>query len=196
MTEDQVKVILLGDTGVGKTSIILSFADGVNILENQQSSTVGVDLRKVDLKIDETVVKMQIWDTAGQEQYRAIAKSFIRRADGILLCFDLTRHNSFDHIPEWIETIKEQSLSNTPCVLIGNKCDMESAISRASITNIAESYKMPYYETSATRGIGLEAAFFEIARSIIKSRKSQVTDVQLISPDTNQKNTKTKPKCC
>lgn len=121
-----LQLVLIGDNGVGKSCLLLRFAD--NTFTENFISTIGVDFRFRTLKIDKKTVKLQIWDTAGQERYRTITSAYYRGADGIIMVYDVTNEDSFNHINEWFLEVNRYA-SETCCKLIvGNKTDLPNKV--------------------------------------------------------------------
>lgn len=113
--------MLIGDTGVGKSCLLLRFAD--DTFTDSYISTIGVDFRFRTLKVEKKSVKLQIWDTAGQERYRTITSAYYRGADGIIMVFDVTSEESFGHVNEWFNEVNRYAAEDTCKLLVGNKCD-------------------------------------------------------------------------
>ena len=162
------KYILIGDTEVGKSSIMLQFTEQ-NFLTNHDM-TIGVefDSRSIDLGGGVTA-KLEIWDTAGQESYLSITRSYYRGTDGCFLVFDITRRESFDHLPRWLNEAKQNSANpNLVLMLIGNKADLEGQrqVSKAEAQAFADSNNMLYAEFSAKNAGDVEQAFRESARRV------------------------------
>ena len=143
------KILLAGNTSVGKSSIFLRFVD--NIWNDAFVPTIGVDFKIKTLNINYKNVKLQIWDTAGEERFRTIISSYYRGAHGILLIFDLTEIESFNNLNNWLTEIEKNANKNVVKVLIGNKCDLEDkrVISFEKAKDFADSNNMKYIETSA-----------------------------------------------
>lgn len=114
--------MLIGDTGVGKSCLLLRFADD-SFTENY-ISTIGVDFRFRTVKVDKKTVKLQIWDTAGQERFRTITSAYYRGADGIIMVYDVTSEESFNHINDWFIEVNRYAAENTCKLLVGNKIDL------------------------------------------------------------------------
>ncbi|KAH0792444.1 Rab GTPase [Histomonas meleagridis] len=166
--EMTIKILLVGDSSVGKTCILLRYSE--NKFQEAFLSTIGLDFKVKRMVIDEKPIKLQVWDTAGQEQYRTITKSFLRGADGILLVFDLTNQTSFDMVNEWMNSIKENASSTVDIFLVGNKCDLEKVVTEDMINEFKRTNNVPYFETSARSGLGIQETFLEMAK-VIKKRK-------------------------
>ncbi|XP_024944536.1 ras-related protein Rab-37 isoform X3 [Cephus cinctus] len=170
------KVMLLGDSGVGKTCLLVQFRDGF-FLSGNFISTVGIDFRNKVVTVDDTRVKLQIWDTAGQERFRSVTHAYYRDAHALLLLYDVTNKTSFDNIRAWLVEIREYAHEDVVIMLLGNKadCGAERAIKREDGERLAREYKVPFMETSAKTGLNVELAFIAVARDL-KARKSGNTD--------------------
>jgi Ras-related protein Rab-1A len=119
-------LVLIGDTGVGKSCILLRFAD--DTYTENHISTIGVDFRFRTVKVDKKTVKLQIWDTAGQERYRTITSAYYRGADGIVIVYDITDENSFNHIKDWLVEVNRYAAETTSKIMIGNKVDLANRV--------------------------------------------------------------------
>lgn len=139
-----VRIILVGDAGVGKTSLFSSYAD--NTFTNH-ATTMGVDFRHVKIRVGNEVVKLQLWDTAGHERYRSITNTYYRGADVILLVYDVTNPASFLSLEDWKQTIERTS--DAPIVIVGNKVDLERRVLRKDAAAFAKRMGCEYMETSA-----------------------------------------------
>ena len=120
------KLVLIGDTGVGKSCLLLRFAD--DAFTESYISTIGVDFRFRTVKVDGKTVKLQIWDTAGQERFRTITSAYYRGADGIIMVYDVTSQESFDHVSDWLTEVNRYASEGTCKLLVGNKSDMDDKI--------------------------------------------------------------------
>merc|ERR1711935_852765 len=116
------KLLLIGDSGVGKTCVLFRFSD--DAFNSTFISTIGIDFKIRTIELDEKKIKLQIWDTAGQERFRTITTAYYRGAMGILLVYDITNEKSFDNIKNWIRNIEQHASDSVQKILIGNKCDM------------------------------------------------------------------------
>jgi len=165
-SELMMKLLLLGDSGVGKTCLLLRFAD--DIFSDTFISTIGIDFKHKNVEIDARKVKLQIWDTAGQEKYRTITSAYYRSAQGILLCYDCTDEKSFNNVVNWVRNIDEHANSNVNKVLVGNKCDMpdKRVISTEKGRALAQKYGIKFFETSARNNQGVSEAFMALAKEV------------------------------
>eukprot|EP00455_Lapot_gusevi_P000001 TRINITY_DN0_c0_g1_i1.p1 TRINITY_DN0_c0_g1~~TRINITY_DN0_c0_g1_i1.p1 ORF type:complete len:213 (-),score=68.37 TRINITY_DN0_c0_g1_i1:269-907(-) len=168
------KLVLIGDSGVGKSCLLLRFAD--DNFTDSYISTIGVDFRFRTVSIDKKTVKLQIWDTAGQERFRTITSAYYRGADGIILVYDVTSMESFEHVEEWLGEVNRYATENTTKLLVGNKADMsDKRVSEETARRFADKLGIPFIETSAKNATNVDAAFLTMARELIKAREEKVT---------------------
>ncbi|XP_022984392.1 ras-related protein RABA2a [Cucurbita maxima] len=168
------KVVLIGDSGVGKSNLLSRFTRNEFCLESK--STIGVEFATRTLQVEGRTVKAQIWDTAGQERYRAITSAYYRGALGALLVYDVTKPMTFDNVSRWLKELRDHADSNIVIMLIGNKTDLKHL--RAVATEDAQSYAekegLSFIETSALEATNVEKAFQTILSEIYRiiSKKS------------------------
>lgn len=162
------KLVLIGDSGVGKSNLLSRFTRNEFNLESK--STIGVEFATKSLKIDGKVIKAQIWDTAGQERYRAITSAYYRGAVGALLVYDVTRHATFTNVGRWLKELREHTDPNIVVMLIGNKSDLRHlvAVSTEDGKAFAEKESLYFMETSALDATNVENAFTEVLTQIYK----------------------------
>jgi small GTP-binding protein len=153
------KVLLLGDSSVGKTCFLLRFSD--ETFTENHISTIGLDYRLKMVSVNEAKIKLQIWDTAGQDRFRAITKNYYKGAHGIILLYDVTNINSFNNIKNWISQIKENSTEKVKICLVGNKCDMTGMrkIQYEDGEKLAQEHDLKFIESSAKNNINVEETF-------------------------------------
>ena len=172
MSEINLKILLIGDTSVGKTSILSKYID--DKFDEVHISTIGVEFKVKSLTIKGKKVKLRIWDTSGQERYRSITQNFYRNANGILYIFDLTRKESFENIKDWL--IESYNCdSKVKKLLVGNKVDLDKnkQMDKQIIENYAEKKEMKYYEVSAKMGTNINKIFRELAESILSGKSEE-----------------------
>uniref|UniRef100_A0A8C9MRS5 small monomeric GTPase n=1 Tax=Serinus canaria TaxID=9135 RepID=A0A8C9MRS5_SERCA len=162
-----VRVMLVGDSGVGKTCLLVRFKDGA-FLAGSFISTVGIDFRNKVLTVDGVKVKLQIWDTAGQERFRSVTHAYYRDAHALLLLYDVTNKASFDNIQAWLTEIHEYAQRDVVLMLLGNKVDsaQDRVVKREDGEKLAKEYGVPFMETSAKSGLNVELAFTAIAKEL------------------------------
>lgn len=160
------KLLLIGDSGVGKTCVLFRFAE--DAFNSTFISTIGIDFKIRTIEMDGKKIKLQIWDTAGQERFRTITTAYYRGAMGIMLVYDITNEKSFDNIKNWIRNIEEHATSDVEKMVLGNKCDMNDRrqISKERGEQLAIEYGIKFMETSAKASINVEEAFLTLARDI------------------------------
>ncbi|XP_065155250.1 ras-related protein Rab-37-like isoform X3 [Atheta coriaria] len=161
------KTILLGDSGVGKTSLLVKFDTG-KFSSGTFSATVGIGFTNKVVNVDQTRVKLQIWDTAGQERFRSVTHAYYRDAHALLLLYDVTNKTSYDNIRAWLGEIREYAQDDVVIMLIGNKADagVDRAVRREEGERLAREYNVAFMETSAKSGQNVELAFLAIAREL------------------------------
>ena len=166
------KLVLIGDSGVGKSCLLLRFAD--DNFTDSYISTIGVDFRFRTITIDDKIVKLQIWDTAGQERFRTITSAYYRGADGIIMVYDVTSSESFDHVEEWLSEVDRYANENTSKLLVGNKADLidEKQVTKETAQSFADKLSIPFLETSAKTATNVDTAFLTMAKELIKTKES------------------------
>jgi len=171
------KVVLIGDSGVGKSNLLSRFTRNEFNLESK--STIGVEFATKSITTDDKKIKAQIWDTAGQERYRAITSAYYRGAVGALLVYDISKHLTFDNVERWLKELRDHADENIVIMLVGNKSDLRHlrAVSTEEAMAFAESNGIAFIETSALDSTGVEQAFHRILTEIYQkmSRKSMVS---------------------
>ena len=203
MSELCLKILLIGDSFVGKTSLLLKYCDGE--FYETHMATIGVEFKDKIIKLNEKDIKLQIWDTSGQERFHSITQNFYRNADGILFVFDVTNKTSFEHIKNWLLDSQVEN-SDIKRILIGNKIDLidKRVIDKEMIEKYGNQKNIKWFETSAKAGTNVNIIFEEIVKLILENKTEEelnefITKNQenlSISSDYSKKiGTKTK-KCC
>ncbi|KAF4361817.1 hypothetical protein CsatB_009333 [Cannabis sativa] len=160
------KIVLIGDSGVGKSNILSRFTRNEFCLESK--STIGVEFATRTLQVEGKTVKAQIWDTAGQERYRAITSAYYRGAVGALLVYDITKRQTFENVQRWLRELRDHADSNIVIMMAGNKADLNHlrAISAEEAGALAEKEGLSFLETSALEALNVEKAFQSILLDI------------------------------
>lgn len=167
--DQNIKLLLIGDSGVGKTCLMLRYAQGT--FSETFITTVGIDYKYKFIEIDGKKVRLEIWDTAGQERFKAITRSYLRGAQGILCVYDVTDSNSYEHVSSWMLQIKQYADLKVVKVLVGNKCDLEQrrAVKFEDGKSLAaKSDEIPFFECSAKQETNVKEAFETLARLVLK----------------------------
>jgi len=164
--------VLIGDSGVGKSCLLLRFAD--DTYTESHISTIGVDFKIRTIQLDGKTIKLQIWDTAGQERFRTITSSYYRGAHGIIVVYDTTDSETFEHVKTWLHEIDRYASENVNKLLVGNKSDLTSKrqVETEAAKEFADSVNIPFLETSAKNATNVEDAFMTMAGEIKKRMAS------------------------
>ena len=194
-----LKILLIGDTQVGKTSLLLNYTD--HIFPEEHIATIGVEYKDKFIIKDNYNIRLQIWDTAGQERFHSITKNIYRNANGVLFVYDITNQESFNNIKNWIKDLQNVG-KDIKGVIIGNKIDLEKnrIITKEDLEEIAKKYEMPFLETSVKNNININEAFELIMDELLKnkdvkeiveqySRKTR-SDLSISTKRTERKNKK------
>ncbi len=176
------KLLLIGDSGVGKTCILFRFSD--DAFNNTFISTIGIDFKIKTIELRGKKIKLQIWDTAGQERFHTITTSYYRGAMGIMLVYDITSSKSFDNIAKWLRNIQEHANEDVEKMILGNKCDMEDkrVIAKERGETIARENGIRFLETSAKTNVNIERAFMELSESILDKTPGVMEPRQPLPP--------------
>ena len=160
------KIIIVGDTCVGKSNILSRYIK--NVFREDSKSTVGVELGNKLLKVKGTNTKLQIWDTAGQERYRSITSSYYKGSHGCFIVYDITNEQSFENVEKWFEQVQKEGSKDISIILVGNKCDLENErkVPKEKGEEKAKLLNIPFFETSALSNIKIEDIFTVIAENI------------------------------
>ena len=169
--EMMIKIIIIGDSSVGKTNIMSKYLKG-QFLENSRA-TVGVEFGSKSFKIDNHNIKAQIWDTAGQEKYKAITGAYYKGSKGAFVVYDITRKETFENIDKWINDLKTTADPRINIILIGNKCDLEEkrVVLKEQGEEKARAFNCAFLETSACNGDNIDKGFEMMATEIYKRYK-------------------------
>ncbi|OAD68067.1 hypothetical protein PHYBLDRAFT_136523 [Phycomyces blakesleeanus NRRL 1555(-)] len=171
-----IKYIIIGDTGVGKSCLLLQFTD--KRFMPAHDLTIGVGFGTRFVTVNDQQIKLQIWDTAGQESFRTITRSYYRGAAGALLVYDITRRDTFENLSTWLEDVRQHANPNTVIIVIGNKSDLDNKrqVSREEGERFARENDLFFLEASAKSADNVEEAFVKTAQSIQKKIQSGVID--------------------
>ena len=162
-----LKIILIGDSGVGKTNILSKFVK--NQFNPESKTTIGVEFATKTVQINGKTAKAQIWDTAGQERYRAVTSAYYKGANGAMVIYDITNSVSFNSLQKWLKELRDNSDTQVTIMLVGNKSDLAEmrSITTREATDFAESEKLLFFETSARDSTNIGEAFTSLIAAIL-----------------------------
>ena len=174
--EEQINIMTIGNSAVGKTCFILRFTE--NIFEDIYLSTIGIDFKIKKIKIKDKKYKIFFYDTTGQERYVSIAFNTIKNADGIFLMYDITNEQSFQSLQEWINSVREAKGNDFPIILLANKIDKEEErkITKEAGKELADKYEFGFFEISNKEGINIEKAGLALIKKILDKKKDDDPD--------------------
>lgn len=191
------KILLLGDSSVGKTCFLTQFAEGT--FKENHLATIGLDFRLKEITLpDGTSVLLKIWDTAGQEKFRTITKNYFKGADGIILLYDITKKETFEGITLWLDDIRDNGSEKVRILLVGNKADL---VNNREVTfdeghQLAKEQSLPFFESSAKNNINIQETINDLANQIIKVKSKQGPTEATTTQLNNISNNKNKKGCC
>ena len=210
--DESIKVVLIGESGVGKTSIISQFTKGLFNPDIMSTNGATFSTKKKEYKEENKTLSFEIWDTAGQEKYRSLAKMFFKDAAVALIVYDITSKKSFDEIKKyWMNLVKENGPKKVIMYIVGNKYDLleQEAVKEEEAREYARNEKVSFWLTSAKDSTGIDELFDEIGKKYLepdfnnneeivqrKMRKNEVTKVNKEAALQNNKNTNNKKGCC
>jgi small GTP-binding protein len=149
--------------------LVFRYTQGV--FTNQHLATVGLEYFTKEEKIEDKIVRVKIWDTAGQEQYKALTRNFYRNSDGVIIVYDVTQKSTFEKIQEWVQSIMDNTEKTIKMVLVGNKIDLPREVTTEEGKKLADFYKIPFFETSAKENIGINEFMRKIISEVLESFK-------------------------
>ena len=192
--EETIKIIILGNSEVGKTSFLIRFTK--NKFDETYLATIGIDYKYRIINIENKLYKLTFYDTAGEERYKSIPKNHIKNVQGIILMYDITNKKSFDSIIDWISDVKEIKGENFPMILVGNKIDLNESreVTEEMGYELAEKNQIEFFETSNKDGTNIQEAGLEIVYKILSETKVNNSRIERIG--TANTNNCTSRKCC
>jgi len=189
------KILLIGDSGVGKSCLLLRYCE--ETFTTSFITTLGIDFKLKTIKLDNKIIKLQIWDTAGQEKFRTITNSFYRGAMGVFLVYDVTNEETFKAIRKWMHNIHTHAPDNVTTILMANKCDIAQSrvVPRERGEQVSKEVNLKHYEVSAKSGLNVNDAFLAMAQEIKKKMadSAQISERPGVPLDDD---TAPRKKCC
>eukprot|EP01038_Epipyxis_sp_PR26KG_P006231 gene6231-8586_t len=196
-----IKLLIVGDSGVGKSCLLLRYSD--DSFTSSFITTIGIDFKIKSILCGDSKVKLQIWDTAGQERFRNITTAYYRGAMGILLVYDVSDENSFTNVRNWMRQIDQNAAEKVNRILIGNKSDVDASERKVSFEKgqaLASEYGIKFFETSAKLNSSVDEAFMSIAKDIVERLKENPDHYGstggTVNVNGNPKGDKSKAGCC
>merc|ERR1712166_801729 len=193
-----IKLLLIGDSGVGKSCLLCRYSD--DVFNSNFITTIGIDFKIRTIELDGAKIKLQIWDTAGQERFRTITQAYYRGAMGILLVYDVCDDKSFNNIRTWMRNIEQHANEQVVKILLGNKCDQpdKKMVTFEQGSALAKEFDIQFFETSAKTNVKVEEAFTAIARAIKEKKPSTPATAPAPTADLADTTTTQKKKggCC
>ena len=189
-----IKLLIVGDSSVGKTNFISMFIE--NKFIPNYMTTSGIDLKASIIEVRNKKIKVQLWDTAGQEKYRAITKNLFLKVQGVLIVYDITNENSFSSLKSWVKTIKDECGKQMQMVIVGNKSDLEEnrVIDKTIASEFAKEEKIDYIETSCKTGENIQKSISLLCEKVLEN--TEFTNDFSFTLDATSFSKKSKRKCC
>ena len=190
------KVLIIGDSSVGKSNILLRFSD--NIFHDTFLPTIGVDFKIRNVKMGDQTVKLNIWDTAGQERFKTITSTYYKGAHGIIIVYDITDRESFNNVNTWLSEVRKHAGGQVVKLLVGNKCDLEEerVVSRQEGQDFADSLGVSFLETSAKQRVNIDESFMTLTKQVYELLPdTEKKQEQKLNPR-NMKRKKEQGGCC
>ena len=189
---EEIKIIMLGNSLVGKTSFIIKYIE--DKFQENYIATLGLDFKQKNIKLKNgKEIRVRIFDTAGQERFKSVSLSFIKKANGIILMYDISNKSTFDALEVWMKSIKENANDKLPIILAGNKSDISEDKRKVFYdegNNKANEFKIPFFETSCKEGINIKEVFEKLIDDILKSNQSLKGELKVLKNNIKEK------KCC
>ena len=191
---DSLKVIVIGDSGVGKTAITKRLVE--NSFQEHTASTIGIEYEFTTINVNGKSVKLSIWDTAGQEKFKSVSRAYYRQAACVLLVFDITVKETFEHVNSWLQDVRSLSDGEPSFILVGNKSDLAESrvVSTSEAQDFGEENHIEYIETSAKEGTNVSEAFIRCAAVALTN--NDATTVQAAPTLKNNQTNSKSGGCC
>lgn len=198
--DQSAKTIVVGDSGVGKTCFLIRFIR--DVFKEETPATLGVEFMSKIVETSKRRIELQLWDTAGQELFRAITRGYYRDSIGAFIVYDITNHDTFENVNSWLNDVKSADRTDIICVLIGNKCDLEEKrqVPKEKGQQLADENGMLFFETSAKTGENIaeamKACLDSIEKLIDEGKYDGKVGIESVVNDYDQETDKSKDSCC
>ncbi len=194
----KLQFLIVGDSTVGKTSLLNRYNSGK--FDEKYLATIGIDSFFKDVNLDGKIIRVKIWDTAGQERYKALTEGYFRNAQGVLIVYDVTNEETFEHLKYWIPSVKKHiDIKQIPAIILGNKIDeTKREVTKEKAINYAKEEGIKYFETSAKDGTNVEESINYLVKKVMKINiNNEMEENSFKIGENNKKNNETKKdKCC
>ena len=179
--DEKIQLIMIGESGVGKTSLIKRYTN--NIFNSSHLETIGIEFYNKEERINDQIIQIKIWDTAGQEIFHSLTKNFYRKADGIIIVYDITNLDSFEKIQDWVKSVYENtdSYKEIQMIIVGNKIDLEEdrAVSKEEGLKIGNYFDIDFFEASAKNADGVRNFMIKIIKDILNNKVNNRNDINI-----------------
>ena len=179
--DEKIQLILIGESGVGKTSLIRRYTN--NIFNSSHIETIGIEFYTQEERINERIIQIKFWDTAGQELFHSLTKNFYRKADGIIIVYDITNRESFERVHDWIKSVYDNSdnYKEVQMIIVGNKIDLEEKreVSKNEGVKVGEFFEIDFFEASAKNAEGVKNFMIKIIKDILNNKVNNRNDINI-----------------
>ena len=169
--DEKIQIIMIGESGVGKTSLIRRYTN--NIFNSNHLETIGIEFYSREERINNKIIQIKFWDTAGQEIFHSLTKNFYRKADGIIIVFDVGNKESFEKIHDWVKSVHDNidTYREIQMIIVGNKIDLEERqVTKEEGVKLSEYFEIPYFEASAKNGNGIRSFMMKIIEDVVNNK--------------------------
>ena len=179
--DEKIQIIMIGESGVGKTSLIKRYTN--NIFNSNHLETIGIEFYNREERINNQIIQIKIWDTAGQEIFHSLTKNFYRKADGIIIVYDITNKESFEKVQDWVKSVYDNSdnYKEIQMIIVGNKIDLEEKreVSKKEGLKIGKYFEIDFFEASAKNSEGVRNFMVKIIRDILSNKVNNRNSINI-----------------
>ena len=179
--DEKIQLILIGESGVGKTSLIRRYTN--NIFNSSHIETIGIEFYTQEERINERIIQIKFWDTAGHELFHSLTKNFYRKADGIIIVYDITNRESFERVHDWIKSVYDNSdnYKEVQMIIVGNKIDLEEKreVSKNEGVKVGQFFEIDFFEASAKNAEGVKNFMIKIIKDILNNKVNNRNDINI-----------------
>ena len=179
--DEKIQLILIGESGVGKTSLIRRYTN--NIFNTNHLETIGIEFFNKEERINDQIIQIKLWDTAGQEIFHSLTKNFYRKADGIIIVYDITNKESFERIQDWVKSVYDNTdtYKEIQMIIVGNKIDLEERreVSKEEGLKIGKYFEIDFFEASAKNAEGVKNFMIKIIEDILNNKVNNRNSINI-----------------